>query len=131
MKEPNWVGRQLLQILHAESLAEFGGLEGLRDEGLLESALGRPVNLYHYEQCNDIPRLAAAYGFGLARNHPFLDGNKRAAFVAVGVFLLMNGLQLTADKVDAYHIIIKVAAGDMGENQFAEWIRRNTTTSQF
>lgn len=126
MKEPRWIDRQLLQILHAESLAEFGGLEGLRDGGLLESALVRPVNLYLYEQCTDIPRLAAAYGFGVSRNHPFLDGNKRAAFAAVGVFLLSNGLRLTADKVDAYHIMIKVAVGDWNEDEFVEWIRKNT-----
>ena len=129
MNERQWVGRQLLQILHAESLAEFGGLEGLRDEGLLESALARPINLYLYEQCSDIPRLAAAYGFGVARNHPFTDGNKRAALIAVGVFLLSNGLHLVAGQVETYDIMIRVAAGDCNEDEFAEWIRKNTAKS--
>jgi death-on-curing protein len=126
MSEPRWIERTALQILHAENLAEHGGLEGLRDEGMLESALARPVNLYLYEQCTDVPRLAAAYGFGLARNHPFLDGNKRAAFTAVGLFLLLNGLRLTAKQMDAYEAMIHVAAGDWTEEQFADWLRKNT-----
>ena len=124
--EPRWIDKQALILLHAETLAEHGGLEGLRDEGLLDSALARPMHLLHYEDASDIARLAAAYGGGIARNHPFADGNKRAAFLAVGLFLALNGLRLTADKVDATKVMLSVAAGEMAEDDFAAWIRRHT-----
>ena len=124
--EPRWIDKQALILLHAETLAEHGGLEGLRDEGLLDSALGRPMHILHYEDASDIARLAAAYGVGIARNHPFADGNKRVAFLAVGLFLALNGVRLTADKVDATTVMLSVAAGDLSEDEFAAWIRRNT-----
>src|SRR5947208_2749337 len=111
MTEPRWVNRTSLQILHDESLATHGGLKGLRDEGLLESALAKPINLFLYEECSDIIRLAVAYGFGLARNHPFLDGNKRAAFIAVGLFFRLNRMRLKAEQIDAYQAMIHVADG--------------------
>src|SRR5689334_16814660 len=110
-------------LLHAESLAEHGGIEGLRDEGLLESALSRARNLYSYEGVEDIARLAAAYGFGIAQNHPFNDGNKRAAFLAIGIFLLRNGHGFYAGKVDAIVKIFGLAAGELGEDGLAAWIR--------
>lgn len=117
-----WVDKRALLLLHEESLARFGGAGGMRDERLLDSALARPVNKHSYEGCKDLAVLAAAYGFGLARSHPFVDGNKRAAFLAVGVFLAMNGHRLTAAPVDAIEAILALAAGDLDEAHFAEWI---------
>jgi death-on-curing protein len=120
---PRWVDKRALLLLHRESLAQFGGASGVRDEGLLDSALSRPVNKYSYEGCTDLAVLAAAYGFGLARNHPFVDGNKRAAFLAVGVFLAINGRGLTVTPIEAIDAILSLAAGDLEEAQFADWIR--------
>lgn len=97
----------------------------MRDEGLLESALARPENLAAYED-PDIASLAAAYGVGLAKNHPFVDGNKRAAFVSVGLFLALNGYRLCASQLEATKTMLAVAAGQMSEPEFAEWIRRNS-----
>jgi len=125
MTEPIWIDRTALHILHNESLATHGGLEGLRDEGMLEPALMRPVNLYLYEQCEDLCRLAAAYGFGLARNHLFLDGNKRAAFIATVLFLRLNGQRLSADQIDAYNSVIHLADGSWAEDEFAAWLHKN------
>lgn len=118
-----WIDKEALLLLHAESLAEHGGLEGLRDEGLLDSALGRARNIHAYEEVTDLARLAAAYGFGIAKNHPFADGNKRAAFLAVGLFLGLNGQRLVADKADATRVMLAVAGGELSESDFAEWIK--------
>src|SRR5262245_28539705 len=101
MSEPIWVRRDVLELLHDESIAGPGGAPGLRDEGLFESALARPKNLFVYENAGDIARLAASYAFGLAKNHPFADGNKRVAFIAAAIFLRLNGVRLKADQVDA------------------------------
>lgn len=117
-----WVNRQVLLLLHDESLAEHGGASGLRDEGLLDSALARPLNLALYET-PEVAALAASYGVGLARNHPFVDGNKRAAFLAVGMFLVRNGHRLKATQVDATLTMLGVAAGDISEADFAIWLR--------
>jgi death-on-curing protein len=117
-----WISRQALELLHGESLAEHGGAAGLRDEGLLESALARPVNLAAYGQ-PDLADLAACYGVGLAKNHPFVDGNKRAAFLSVGLFLALNGHRLRATQVEATLTMLAVAASDMDESSFAVWIR--------
>jgi death on curing protein len=125
MSEPRWIGKTALLLLHAESLAEHGGLEGIRDEGLLESALARPINLYAYENVTNSARLAAAYANGIARNHPFADGNKRTAFLALGIFLALNGLRLTADKVDATRTMLALAAGELSEDELTDWIQRN------
>ncbi len=95
----------------------------MRDQALLESALARPLNLISYESMSDVPRLAASYAFGIARNHPFADGNKRTALIAVAVFLSLNGFRLTADQVDAYNAIIALASGELDETAFADWIR--------
>jgi death on curing protein len=118
----HWIDRRLLVILHDESLAAHGGASGLRDEGLLESALARPLNLVAYGQ-PDVAELAAAYGVGLAKNHPFVDGNKRAAFLAVGLFLRLNGHRLVASQADATITMLSVAAGDISEAEFAIWLR--------
>jgi death-on-curing protein len=125
VNEPNWVTKEALIHLHNSSLARFGGHEGLRDEGLLESALHRPINRYNYEEGIDLADLAASYAFGVAQNHAFIDGNKRMALLACGVFLDINGCRLVASSVDAYHAIVALAAGEIGEREFAAWIRQN------
>jgi death on curing protein len=124
-RNPRWIHQRALLLLHSETLAEHGGLTGVRDYRLLESALARPLHLHAYEPKSDLARLAAACGFGLARNHPFDDGNKRAAFLAVGVFLEINGLEFVADPVEAIAVILRLAEGNLSEMELAEWIRRN------
>lgn len=120
-----WVDKQLLLLLHDESLAEHGGAAGIRDEGLLDSALARPLNLIAYGEPN-LAELAASYGVGLAKNHAFVDGNKRAAFLAVGLFLRLNGHRLNASPAAATVAMIDVAAGTLNEADFADWIRRHS-----
>ncbi|HTG45812.1 MAG TPA: type II toxin-antitoxin system death-on-curing family toxin [Verrucomicrobiae bacterium] len=122
MSEPRWLRGEIVVILHGESLEEHGGLEGLRDEGLLESALARPQNLLHYERTRDLCRLAAAYAHGIARNHPFNDGNKRAAFIAAIVFLRINGARFNAPQVAATQAMLRLASGEMSEGAFARWL---------
>ena len=117
-----WVDKRALLLLHDESLTEHGGAAGLRDEGLLESALARPVNLAAYGE-PDYADLAAAYASGLAKNHPFVDGNKRAAFLAVGLFLALNGYRLAADEAEATLTMLALAAGEIKEKAFAQWLR--------
>jgi death-on-curing protein len=117
-----WVSRQVLLLLHDEGLVEHGGAPGLRDEGLFDSALARPLNLAAYGE-PDVASLAAAYGVGLAKNHPFVDGNKRVAFLAGGLFLATNGYRLIASQVDATLTVLAVAAGELSEDAFADWIR--------
>jgi death-on-curing protein len=126
MTGPVWIARKALELLHSESIAEHGGLDGLRDEGLLESALARPKNVNAYEDVTDPARLAASYGFGLAKNHPFVDGNKRAAFIAIGLFLYLNGWRLTADQAEATLVMLSVASGAMSEDELADWVRRHS-----
>lgn len=125
MSHWKWVSREVLLLLHDESLAEHGGMAGLRDEGLLDSALGRPPNLDHYGT-PDIADLAASYGLGLAKNHPFVDGNKRTAFLAVGLFLMVNGQRLVTSQFDATQTMLDVAAGKIDEAALAAWIRKCT-----
>lgn len=117
-----WIDRRVLCLLHDESLAEHGGAPGLRDDGLLESALARPQHLEAYGH-PDLADLAAAYGVGLARDHPFVDGNKRVAFLAVGIFLALNGHRLAATQVEATLTMFRVASGDIDEAEFAAWLR--------
>jgi death-on-curing protein len=119
-----WIDKQLLVTLHDESLALHGGASGIRDEGLLDSALNRAVNLVMYGS-PDFAELAAAYGVGLAKNHAFVDGNKRAAFLSGGLFLGLNGYKLKATQVDATLTMLAVAAGEIDEQNFAAWIRKN------
>ncbi len=127
MNEPRWIDKRALLFLHSESLAEHGGPEGIRDAGLLDSALARPRNRLAYEE-PDLASLAAAYGVGIAKNHPFVDGNKRAAFLAVGLFLALNGHGITATQVDATRTMLVVAAGEMDEDAFAQWLRERMRT---
>lgn len=121
MKEPRWINELSVVLLHSESLAEYGGKEGMRDEGSLQSALARPRN-FVYEQVSDLAGLAAAYATGIARNHPFIDGNKRAAFLSTGLFLEKNGFELDANKVDATEVILRLAAGELDEKALGVWI---------
>jgi death-on-curing protein len=120
-----WVDKRALLLLHGESLAEHGGLPGMRDEGLLDSALARPLNLVAYGM-PDIADLAASYGVGLAKNHPFVDGNKRAAFLAVGLFLALNGFRLATTQLEATQAMLAVAAGELDEAAFAAWLRQHS-----
>ena len=125
MKALRWIDKRLLVILHDESLAEHGGASGIRDEGLLDSALARPLNLLAYGE-PDLAELAAAYGVGLAKNHAFVDGNKRVAFLAAGLFLALNGYRLIASQADATLTMLAVASSEMDEAAFALWIRANS-----
>lgn len=121
----NWIDTKALRMLHEESLSLHGGSSGVRDEGLLESAMMRPENLAHYNAEADLADLAASYAYGLAKNHPFVDGNKRVAFLSVGLFLGINGYKLTATPVDAIQAVLGLASGEITEEAFAAWIRDN------
>jgi death-on-curing protein len=121
MSEPFWLTRQIIVAIHDEQLAIHGGAGGLRDEGLLESALDRPKNRWAYEQAE----LAAAYAFGIARNHPFVDGNKRTSLLALYTFLGVNGIDFVVAEADAAAMILALAAGEVSEESLARWIRDN------
>jgi death-on-curing protein len=123
MSEPVGVSRRALLLLHAESLAEFGGSPGMRDEGLFESALERARMRWTYQPESSIPELAACYGFGMARNHAMLDGNKRLGFLAIGVFLRVNGYRLVVGPAEAVMIMEDLAAGRLDERALAAWIQ--------
>jgi death on curing protein len=121
--EPRWIAKESLLVLHDRSIALHGGAPGLRDEGLLESAIGRPANRFHYEGVDDVCALAATYLVAIASNHPFADGNKRSAFLAAGLFLRLNGRRLVADQADAARKVLAVAAGERDIDDLADWIR--------
>ncbi|QDT70806.1 Toxin Doc [Planctomycetes bacterium MalM25] len=122
--EPIWIDRSVVLAAHELQLEEHGGQQGLRDEGLLESALGRPRNLWAYgDPKPDSPALAAAYAFGLAKNHPFLDGNKRIAAVVCEAFLNTQGVMLLASDDEWYKAVLALAAGETPEQDFAAWLR--------
>jgi death-on-curing protein len=125
MSTPVWLSRQALELLHSESISEHGGTDGLRDEGLFESALARPQNLHAYEGVTEVSRLAASYAFGLAKNHAFVDGNKRVAFIAAALFLRLNGYRLVADQAEATLVILSVASSAFDEMALADWIRKH------
>ena len=116
-----WIDKRALLLLHAETLAEHGGGAGIRDEGLLDSALARPQNVESYGTAS-AAALAAAYAFGLAKNHAFIDGNKRAAFLAAGLFLALNSYRLSATQVEATSAMLALAAGELDEADFARWV---------
>lgn len=125
MKEPVWVLREVVLMAHEQSLAQFGGSEGVRDEGLMDSALGKPRNLFAYGQPS-LFELAASQAFGLVRNHPFIDGNKRTGFIVALTFLQLNGWRLEASEVDATLRTLALAAGEMTEAAYAEWLKANS-----
>ena len=120
-----WLEASVALAVHDEQLAEHGGAGGVRDAGLLESALARPLQLASYGE-PDVADLAAAYGFGIARNHPFIDGNKRTAFVAVELFLVLNGWSLTADDANCVLTMLALASGELSEAEFATWVRKHS-----
>ena len=124
MTEPFWLTRQMVVAIHDEQLTIHGGASGLRDEGMLESALDRPKNRWSSERA-ELAELAAAYAFGIARNHPFVDGNKRTAFHAMMVFLRVNDIPFAPDPAHATAIILSLAAGEVSEESLTRWIRDN------
>jgi death on curing protein len=123
-EEPDWLTYEQVLAIHGRQLRRHGGAPGLRDEGILRSALERPVNKWQYEQA-DLATLAAAYAFGLAKNHAFVDGNKRVAFITMVVFLRKNGVRFAPDPAQSTKIILALAAGEVSEDSLARWIRDN------
>ena len=121
--EPTWLSRAIVEALQADQIREHGGQLGLRDAGLLESALARPQHVWNYNQDADLAGLAAEYGFGLAKNHAFLDGNKRIAFVAMNVFLILNGYEIEAPEPAVVDTMLRVADGTDGVDDLAVWLR--------
>lgn len=126
MSEPIWIMKSALLRLHDAQLAEHGGIRGVNDD-LLESALNRPRQKFYYSDTT-LPILAAAYGYGICRNHPFKDGNKRAAFIAIRLFLIANGYDIAAEKTEKYQLIIQLADGELSEEALAEWIAAHLVT---
>lgn len=124
MNEPVWILKEIILAIHSALIARFGGLDGIRDEGLLESALARPQQLHSYGQPT-LCEMAAAYAEGIVRNHPFLDGNKRTGFMAAYTFLAANGLQLTAPEEEAVLQTLALAAGAIGAEEYASWLEDN------
>ena len=121
-----WLSQRIVEAIHQKQLQRHGGGHGLRDVHLLESAIARPQNLAAYGEPS-VFELAACYAFGIARNHPFVDGNKRTAFVAAALFLRTNGYQLIADKAEAAIVFLRLAAGELSEEALAEWLRKNAS----
>jgi death-on-curing protein len=124
VKEPEWLAMPMVHAIHDEQLAIHGGSAGVRDIGLLESALNRPRNKWNYEEA-ELPELAAAYGYGIARNHPIIDGNKRTALLTMYTFLGINGVDFIVPEADAASMILALAAGEVSEESVARWIRDN------
>ncbi len=124
--EPKWLTRIVVDAIHNDQLREHGGLPGIRDENALESALARPRQKWHYSGTSDLATLAAAYGFGLVKNHPYRDGNKRIGFMAVVTFLGINGQDLRASDADVVTEIVALADGSVSEDDLAVWIRRHS-----
>jgi death-on-curing protein len=125
--EPRWLAVAHILAIHADQIQAHGGAVGLRDRPLLESALERPRNLFNYESEADLPALAAAYGFGLARNHAFTDGNKRVAFQAMYLFLGLNGFRIDAPEGEVVTTILALASGNLDETALATWLRQRIT----
>jgi death on curing protein len=126
VSEPRWLSMQVVVAIHSDQIREHGGSLGVRDKGLLESALDRPRNRFNYESDSDLMALAAAYGFGIAKNHPFVDGNKRVAFQAMYVFLGINGVTITADEEEVVRLVLALASGELSESELGVWLRNNT-----
>ena len=127
MTEPRWLALVHVLAIHSDQIKTHGGSAGLRDRGLLESALERPKNQFHYGSDPDLASLAGAYGFGLANNHPFVDGNKRVAFQAMYLFLGLNGFRIEAPEEAVVSLILSLAAGEFNETELADWVRRHIT----
>ena len=127
MIEPRWLALVHVLAIHSDQIKTHGGSAGLRDRGLLESALERPKNQFHYGSDPDLASLVAAYGFGLANNHPFVDGNKRVAFQAMYLFLGLNGFRIQAPEEAVVSLILSLAAGELNETELADWVREHIT----
>ncbi|EAZ88796.1 type II toxin-antitoxin system death-on-curing family toxin [Crocosphaera chwakensis] len=127
MREPIWITERMARAIHSQQLALFGGASGILDEGKLSSALARAKHLYTYQPDASLYELAAAIGWGVAKNHPFVDGNKRTAFVVMAVFLKVNGIDLTAPEVEVVTVMLALAAGELSEQQLSDWLRKNST----
>jgi len=125
--EPKWLTLPMVLAIHDESLAAFGGAAGVRDQALLESALARPVNRYHYEPDASFAHLAVAYAYGIVRNHPFVDGNKRTGLLSVQAFLFLNGARFDPEQVEEVRVFLALAAGELSEEELARWIAANAT----
>lgn len=121
-----WVPKETVLAIHARSLALYSGAQGLRDEGLLESALGRPQNRAEYKDAT-VFDLAAAYAFGITKNHPFVDGNKRTAFVTTALFLALNGFHLAAREAEATAVMLAFAAGEVSEGELSDWLKAQSS----
>ena len=128
MREPRWLSETVVFTVHADQIREHGGSLGLRDQGLLDSALGRPRNRFAYESGSDLCDLAASYGFGIAKNHPFVDGNKRVAFQAMYIFLGLNGVRIDAPEEDVVALILALASGQLNESELASWLKEHTSS---
>jgi death on curing protein len=128
VKEPRWLNATMIRAIHTSQVQEHGGSLGLRDPGLLDSALERPRNRLHYEPESDLFALAASYGFGLAQNHPFVDGNKRVAFQAMYVFLALNGLRIEAEEPEVVRLVLALASGELPEHELADWLRQHSAS---
>jgi death-on-curing protein len=126
-REPQWLSRVVVDAIHNDQLREHGGLPGIRDENVLESALARPRQKWHYAEQLDVPMLAAAYAFGLVKNHPYRDGNKRIGFLAMVTFLGMNGHNLQATDAEVVTTFVTLADGNVSEEALAKWIRQHST----
>jgi death on curing protein len=124
-REPIWIGFELAEAIHVRQIAEHGSSDGIRDRGLLESALAKPRQRLIYEQC-DLQTLAAAYAYGIARNHPFVDGNKRTAYVVCRTFLILNGWDIVGPLTGRYTVFMELAAGKINEDNLTVWLRNNT-----
>ena len=124
--EPRWVSRLVIEAVHFDLVRSHGGMPGIRDEDALESALARGRQHLAYEPSADLPALAAALGYGLARNHPFNDGNKRVAFVVMAVFLGLNGLELDAPEAEVVTMMLRLADGTLAEDELTAWVRTRT-----
>ena len=128
--EPEWLLKSVVESFHAQQLREHGGGQGLRDAGMLDSALQKPQQMWHYENPRpDIASLAAAYAYGLSRNHPYVDGNKRTAAIACEVFLLLNDYEFTIGETEKYPNYLALASGEHTQESFAQWLRDHTRTS--
>jgi death-on-curing protein len=127
VKEPRWLSMTLVLAVHADQVKAHGGSPGLRDKGLLDSALSRPRNRFEYDSGSDLCGLSASYGFGIAKNHPLIDGNKRVAFQAMYLFLGLNGLRIDAPEEEVVGLILALASGELDEPELAAWLRNHTS----
>ena len=124
--EPKWLNKKIAEAIHLDQIKQHGGSLGIRDEGLLESALDRPKNTWHYNPKSTIFELASSLGLGIAKNHPFIDGNKRTSFLLMYVFLAANGFKIETSENDVVQVMLKVADGSMKETELAIWLEKNT-----